>query len=115
MTALEYCEENNIDLSSFAKVGKSVVSSDDETVIYAIEELHNAGYSYTAIASCLKLQTTFIAKVLAGDYKKTTFSTGRVLDVGKIKALHKAGWKPMAISYDVGCDLSQVLEVLEGK
>lgn len=112
MTVLEYCEANNIDLSSFAKQGKSIVSSEDESVVYAIEELLDAGYSQAVIASALRLSANFVSKISIGKHHEISFATGKLLDTGKIKALARAGWTPTAISYDVGCDLNQVLEVL---
>lgn len=115
MKCIEYCQDNNIDISMFATEGQSIVSTEDERVVYAIEELLSAGFTHAAISADLHLSASFIASISKGAHHDKVITTGKILDVGKIKALHRAGWNPVAISYDVGCSLEQVQKVLYGK
>lgn len=108
LDVIKYCEDNSIDISMFSAENRSDIYTTDSRVVYAIQQLLDAGFSYSVIASALLISPRFIAAIKSGEYLTKPVKAVRVLDTGKISALRKAGWTDDAIAKDMNLPLSVV-------
>ena len=105
----DFCNEHNLDLSVFNE--GTLITTKDERVVTTVLSLHKAGYTLAAISAALNVSANFIYSITVGTYKTRVVTTGRNLDVGKIKALRNAGWSDKNIAGDMGIPVQLVLSV----
>lgn len=78
-----------------------------------VVQMYGEGYEIAELAYHFNSNNSYIREILRRKHVKLRPDNG--IDVGKIKALYRAGWNLNAIAFEMCLKAEQIVDVLKGE